>query len=112
MRFRVTGVIEEKETDRPLRDLIVRAFDKDRFFDDKVGYATTDEDGRFEIQFNTEDFREAWESRPDLYLRIFDRDGIRQIHETTEAIRWNASHDEHFRVLISARALDPRTSHS
>lgn len=108
--FTIKGVIVEEETGRPLPDLIVRAFDRDLIFDDIVGYSTTDDDGRFTIQFGREQFRDLWESRPDLYLRIYDRDGIRLIHETTDSIRWNASGYEVFRLRVPARALDPRIS--
>jgi hypothetical protein len=103
--FRIFGVVEEAETGRPLANLVVRAFDRDLIFDDKIGYTSTDDDGRFEIRFGSERFRELFESRPDLYLRIFDPSGARLLHETTDAIRWNASNDEHFRVRIPASAL-------
>ncbi len=63
--------------------------------DDKVGFAATDDDGRFEIRFGPEMFREVFESRPDLYLRIYDQAGTRLLHET---IRWNAEHLERFEV--------------
>lgn len=106
--FRIVGTIEEEETGRPLANLIVRAFDRDLIFDDKVGYTTTDDDGRFEIRFNREDFSDVRESRPDLYLRIYDRSGIREIHQTTDAIRWNASPSERYRIRIPARALRPQ----
>ena len=106
--FRVLGTIEEEETGRPLANLIVRAFDRDLIFDDKVGFATTDDDGRFEIRFNRQDFSDVNESRPDLYLRIYDRSGIREIHQTTDAIRWNASPSERYRLRIPARALRPQ----
>jgi hypothetical protein len=105
--FRILGTIEEEETGRPLAHLIVRAFDRDLIFDDKVGSASTDEDGRFEIRFNRRDFSDLGESRPDLYLRVFDRAGIREIHQTTDAIRWNASPSERYRLRIPARALRP-----
>lgn len=105
--FRILGTLEEEETGRPLANLIVRAFDRDLLFDDKVGYATSDDDGRFEIRFRREDFSELGESRPDLYLRIYDRSGLREIHQTTDAIRWNASANERYRLRIPARALRP-----
>jgi hypothetical protein len=105
--FRVHGTIEEEETGRPLADLIVRAFDRDLIFDDIVGFATTDADGRFEIRFNRQAFRDVRESQPDLYLRVYDRSGIREIHQTTDAIRWNASRSERYRLRIPARALRP-----
>ena len=103
--FRIFGVIEEVETGRPLTNLVVRAFDRDLIFDDKIGYTNTDDDGCFEIRFGMERFRELFESRPDLYLRIYDRTGAHLLHETTDAIRWNASKNEQYRVRIPASAL-------
>jgi hypothetical protein len=103
--FRITGAVEEAETGRPLAKLIVRAFDRDLVFDDKVGFATTDGDGRFEIRYRSGDFSDLREFRPDLYLRVYDAEGARVLYETTDAIRWNASTDEHYRLRIPARAL-------
>jgi len=103
--FRIFGVVQEAETGRPLPNLVIRAFDRDLIFDDKLGYTNTDDDGCFEIQFAMGRFRDLFESKPDLYLRIFDRDGIRLIHETTDAIRWNASKNEQYLIQIPASAL-------
>lgn len=103
--FRVAGVVEEAETGRPLANLVVRAFDRDLIFDDKVGYTNTDDEGRFEIRFGTERFREFFETRPDLYLRIYDRTGVHLLHETTDVIRWRASKNEEYRVRIPADDL-------
>jgi len=85
----------------------VRVFDRDLIFDDKLGFATTDADGRFEIRFSRSSFQDVGESRPDLYLRVFDRSGTREIHQTADAIRWNASPSEQYRLRIPAGALDP-----
>lgn len=104
-RFRVHGVIREKETGRPLAELVVRAYDKDVVSDDYLGFATTDEDGRFRITFRTEDFRDVWEESPDVYLRIFDRQGQRELHSTRRAIRWNAGPDERYDVEVPAARL-------
>jgi hypothetical protein len=103
--FRIFGVVEEAETGRPLANLVVRAFDRDLALDDKVGYTNTDDDGHFEIRFGIRRFRDVIESRPDLYLRIYDRAGVRLLHETTDAIRWNASRNEEYRIQIPASAL-------
>jgi hypothetical protein len=103
--FRVAGIVVEAETGRPLADLIVRAFDRDMIFDDKIGFTSTDSDGRFEIRYGADQFRDLWESRPDLYLRIYDASGARLLHETTDAVRPNASEDEHYRIAIPANAL-------
>jgi hypothetical protein len=103
--YRIFGVVEEKETGRPLPNLVVRAFDRDPLFDDKLGYTNTNDDGLFEIRFTSERFRDLFERRPDLYLRIYDRNGARMLHETTDAIRWKASHNEEYRVQVPARSL-------
>jgi hypothetical protein len=103
--FRISGTVEEKETGRPLGRLIVRAFDRDLVFDDKIGFATTDDDGRFEIRYRSEDFVDLGESLPDLYLRVYDAEGTGLLYETTDAIRWNASPDERYRLRIPARSL-------
>jgi hypothetical protein len=103
--FMVSGTVEEAETGRPLADLIVRAYDRDLLSDDRLGFATTDADGRFEIRFARAAFSAGLEAQPDLYLRIFDREGTIEIHQTSDAIRWNASHSEHYRVRIPAKAL-------
>ena len=103
--FRVVGTIQEDETSRPLAGLVVRAFDRDLLFDDKLGFATTDAEGRFDIRYRTEDFSDAREVRPDLYLRVYDVAGTALLLETTDAIRWNASRDESYRLLVPAAAL-------
>lgn len=103
--FRVRGRLRERETGRPLAGLVVRAYDEDLVFDDKLGFATSDEDGRFEIRFGEEAFRDVFESRPDLYLRVFDHAGSVLLHETRDAVRRDASRDECFEIAIPARAL-------
>jgi len=106
--FRVIGVVREAETGRPLRNLIVRAFDRDLLFDDKLGNAVTDDEGRFEIRYGREHFRDLVQRRPDLYLRVLDRTGVRVLHETRNATRRNASDSETYEIAIPARVLDPR----
>jgi len=106
--FRIVGFVREAETGRPLSNLIVRAFDRDLILDDKLGNAVTDGDGRFEIRYGLEHFRDLLEARPDLYLRVLDRAGVRVLHETSGATRRNASDSETYEIEIPARVLDPR----
>jgi hypothetical protein len=37
MEFKITGIVREKESNRPIQGLLVRAFDKDMFFTDLLG---------------------------------------------------------------------------
>jgi hypothetical protein len=103
--FRITGTVAEQETGRPLANLVVRAFDRDLVFDDKVGFATTDERGGFEIRYSSEDFSDLREARPDLYLRVFDAEGTYLLLETTDAIRWDASPDESYQLFVPGASL-------
>jgi hypothetical protein len=104
-RFRVEGVIREKESGRPLAGLLVRAFDKDVVHDDFLGEAETDASGRFEIRFTDADFKDVVESRPDLYLCVFAPGRKDAVHDTSFAIRRNASDDESYEIEISGRSL-------
>ncbi len=105
LRFKVEGTIEEAETGRPLSGHIVRAFDKDFLFDDELGLATTDERGRFLIQFTEDAFRDFMELSPDLYLRVYDSTGERLLHQTP--IYRDLGSDEKFRIRIPGTNLTP-----
>lgn len=106
-RFWVSGVVREQETGRPLADLVVRAYDKDLVFDDVLGFATTNADGGFRIAFSRDEFQDWFEKRPDLYLRVFDREGARELHSTRTALRKNAAQEELFELEIPAARLQP-----
>lgn len=108
MSYRISGRISEEETGRPLPNLVVRAFDKDVVSDDLLGFALTDADGSFEIRYSEADFRDVIESRPDVYLRVYDPEDQRLIHDTLDQVRRNAEQDERFEVRISGTRLVPR----
>lgn len=98
--FRIDGVLLVAETRVPLPGLFVKAFDKDLLFDDVLGSATTDAQGRFSIVTELRDFREFFESRPDIYLKVYDRVGGKLLHSSEDATRWNAGRVEFFEVLL------------
>lgn len=104
MMFTISGKISEKESGLPLPGLKVRAYDKDLFFDDLLGNATTAADGTFIIEYRLEDFRELFESKPDIYLKIYSRNYI-QITNTEKSVRWNAGEVEQFDISISRQDL-------
>ena len=106
--YRIRGSITEEETGRGISNLIVRAFDKDVALDDKLGSATTGEDGEFEILFGEAQFQDLFETRPDLYLRVFDASGDRLILDTSDAVRWNASQKEFYALQLPASRLKGR----
>jgi hypothetical protein len=102
-RFAILGVLTEIGTSRALDDLLVRAFDKDLLFDDYLGEARSDAEGRFEIRFTDEFFADLGEKHPDIYLKIFDPSGGRELLSTERSVRWNAGAIEHFEIEIPAQ---------
>ena len=71
-RFRVLGRVQGERTRAPKPGLRVKAFDRDLVFDDDLGDAVTNERGEFFLEFTEKAFREVFERRPDLYVRVFD----------------------------------------
>jgi len=103
--FRVSGALTEAATGRPLARLLVRAYDRDLVFDDYLGQNLSDEAGRFEIRFTEDLFRDLFERNPDVYLRILDATGEREIHSTAEHVRLNAGVDARFEIEIPTARL-------
>lgn len=104
--YRVTGIVCEEESGRPLDGLLVRGFDKDLIFDDHLGDTVTDVAGRFQLEFTDERFRHIFDEDPDLYLRIYDASGKRELHSTKRAVRRSAGPDEHYEIFIPRARLE------
>src|SRR6266853_158354 len=105
IRFTVAGVVREAESGIGIPGLFVKAYDRDLRFDDLLGTAITAADGSFEIVTESDDFREFFERRPDLYLRVLAADRTTELWPSTESIRWNAGRYEKFDVRIPRKAL-------
>ncbi len=103
--MRVVGVVVEDESGSPIRGLRVCAYDKDLVFDDELGDAQTDAEGRFEIRFTEAQFRDLGETAPDIYIRVYDRSGAKVLHSTEKAVRVDAAVREHFDVRIPKAKL-------
>lgn len=104
MKYEINGVVVEKESGAPVRGLFVRAYDKDLIYDDLLGTATTDDEGRFTMAYSERDFRELFEKKPDIYLEVY-APPMRFLVNTKDAIRWGASTDEHFVIEIDRETL-------
>ena len=103
--FKIHGVVREKESGIGIGNLMVKAYDKDLLYDDLMGNAFTKADGTFEIVSEAEDFRDFFEKRPDIYLRIMTYDGKREIYSTESSVRWEAGRVEYFEVDIPRAVL-------
>jgi hypothetical protein len=105
IRFTITGTVRQAENDIGVPGIFVKAYDKDLLFDDLLGTAITGTDGSFEIISEASDFREFFERRPDLYLRVFGPDRKIEIWSSKHAVRWNAGQYEKFDVRIPRDVL-------
>jgi hypothetical protein len=95
-------IIRGKVTDKknnPVAGLIVSAYDKDLLFDDVLGTTSTDENGNFEVIYREESFRDLFDKKPDIYLKILDITG-KILYTSRKKIRFDARRIEHFTIKI------------
>ncbi|MHC4750501.1 MAG: alpha/beta hydrolase [Planctomycetota bacterium] len=104
--FLIHGYIREAETGIGISGLLVKAYDKDLLFDDLLGSSLSGPLGKFEIISELVDFRDFFDLKPDIYLRILTPDGKKEIFSTKEGVRWQAGRVEEFDVRIPRELLD------
>jgi hypothetical protein len=97
--FRIHGQVREVQTERGLSGLEIQALDKDLLVDDRLGMATTDEDGRFDIRYSKSDFRDFFDLKPDIYLQVRGADGA-LLCTTEDKVRYEAEDTEEFLLEI------------
>ena len=56
-----------------LARLTVSLYNKDLFFDHKLGQTETDDNGNYSLTYRTEDFRALIERKPDTYVKVLDQ---------------------------------------
>ena len=103
--FHLGGTVREAESGIGIRGLFVKAYDKDLLFDDLLGSTFTGDDGELEIVAEAADFRDFFERRPDIYLKIYAPDRRTLLASTKNAVRWNAGRYETFDVRIPREDL-------
>lgn len=98
--FRIRGLVKEKESGVPLSGIFIKAYDKDLIFDDLLGAAVSDSNGKFEVVCESEDFQEFFDARPDIYFKAYRADRQTLLRATEEAVRWGAGKVSEFEILI------------
>lgn len=67
----VKGRIVDRDGGRPVKGAVIEVYDKDMLIDDYLGTVTTDQDGRFEVDFTWSNYKEGvFEDRPDIFLEV------------------------------------------
>ena len=101
----VQGKVVDEESKQGMGKVIVSLYDKDLFFDDVLGTTITDDEGKFEITYRTEAFRDLFEAKPDLYVKVLDATG-KTLYCSRKPLRPEASHIETFNIAISGETDD------
>lgn len=94
----VRGRVADKQG-KGLSGLIVSLYDKDLFFDDKLGQTETDVNGDYSLTYHTEDYRDVIERKPDIYVKVLDQKGD-TLYTSKKKIRYEAGRVEIVNVEI------------
>jgi hypothetical protein len=105
IRFSLYGAVSELETGIGVADLFVAAYDQRHEFDDLLRTAVTSPDGSFEIVSEAADYRDFFERRPDIYIRVLGPDRRTEIWSADKPVSWRVGKYEHFDVRIPAARL-------
>ena len=98
--FKIFGTIVTGELQKQREGLIVEALDKDLILDDRLGSATTNQHGYFEIVYQGKDFKDVFfERKPDIFLRVKNKDG-KIIFTSEQRVKYGAGYSEHFYLEI------------
>jgi hypothetical protein len=91
------------ESGKGMKELTVSLFDKDLLFDDYLGTGFTDEQGAFMFVYTTEGFKDLFESKPDIYLKVLDKTG-KTIYTSKKAVQCNVGRFEVFNIKIERKS--------
>jgi protocatechuate 3,4-dioxygenase beta subunit len=80
--------------------LTISLYDEDLFFDDQLGATKTDEFGDYRFIYGPDDFRDLFEKRPDLYLKVIDRRG-RTLYDSACDVEYDAGRVEVIDIELS-----------
>lgn len=68
--YKVNGTV--KKDNKGVLDLHVEVYDKDIFEDDFLGIGVTDSSGNFKVSFDSSQFSNILDRKPDLYFVVLD----------------------------------------
>lgn len=83
--YLISGKVIDKQTKIGIPDLVIRVFDIDSYFKDKLGSTHTDNNGNFKIIYNHSQHKDIFEKKPKIYIKVFDKKG-KELHKTDKLL--------------------------
>jgi hypothetical protein len=93
------------ENKQSLARLTVSLYDKDLLFDDRLGTAVTDENGHFMLSYRADDFRDLIEAKPDIYVKVLDKEGKR-LYSSRKSVKCEGGRAEVFNIKVKRKVKD------
>ena len=106
IKFNITGRVIIDQLGIPVPNLVVKAYDKDLFFDDVLGSDTTDQEGRFDILSATNDFSELFKRNPNIYFKVFDGQTKELLYESAVYTNINVREEKPVIIAIPESKMD------
>lgn len=73
--FIVRGRVVDENEGVGLPNVVVKAFDMDRKYDDLLGSTRTDENGYYAIEYSTKTFKDVFDNQPETFIEVLDSEG-------------------------------------
>ena len=96
VRGRVT---DEKK--QGMGGLTISLYDEAHDFDDMLGTTLTDDNGKFKLTYQTEEFKDLFEKKPEVYLKVTGK-RRKTLYTSDKAVRCKAGREEVFNITITS----------
>ena len=100
MAFKISGLVTEAQSGLPIPRVLVVAYDRNLLFDDLLGTAETEADGRFTLTYDLPHDGRG----PDLFVAVF-APPCRRLIDTSNGVRYGASSHEFFNLRVDPEIL-------
>lgn len=107
-KFVVTGRIVDDATGVGLPNVKIKAFDRDRKFDDLLGTVQTDQDGFYRLEYTAEQFREGGEDAPEVYIQVLD-EADEPLYQSPRSVEIKSNNVETLDARISNSEAVPQS---
>ncbi len=81
--------------------LTISLYDEEHVFDDVLGTTLTDDNGKFRLTYQTKEFEDLFEKKPEVYLRVTGKRN-KILYTSDKAVKCKAGREEVFNIAIKS----------